>query len=73
MVAQIEGFSQRIGRYVRMGLSSPKRRQQSVANWRKLVKAIAARDGDLAESLHRKLALENREAALLEIKALSSS
>lgn len=72
LVAQIEGFSQRIGRYVRMGLSSPKRRQQSVSNWRKLVKAIAARDGDLAESLHRKLALENREAALLEIKALGS-
>lgn len=71
LVAQIEGFSQRIGRYVRMGLSSPKRRQQSLANWRKLVKAIAAQDGDLAEALHRKLALENREAALQEIKSLA--
>lgn len=72
LVAQIEGFAERIGRYVRMGLSSPQRRQQSLATWRRLLEAIAARDAELAESLHRRLALENREAALAEFNALAS-
>lgn len=64
LTSYIDDFSQRIGRYVRLGLTTPRRRQQSLAVWRKLVKAIATQDGDLAEVIHRSLALENRQAAL---------
>ena len=66
LTAYIQEFAQRIGRYVRLGLTSPTRRRTSARNWRRLVGAIAAKDGDLAEQLHRALALENRGAALLE-------
>ena len=72
LVAQIEGFSQRIGRYVRLGLFSARRRQQSIVNWRKLVKAIAAQDADLAEALHRNLAIDNQQAALREFERLKA-
>ena len=66
LTAYIDDFSQRIGRYVRLGLTTPRRRQQSLVVWRKLIKAIVAQDGDLAEAIHRNLALENRQAALAE-------
>ncbi|VWX61795.1 GntR family transcriptional regulator [Burkholderiales bacterium 8X] len=66
ITAYIDDFAQRIGRYVRLGLTTPRRRQQSLSVWRKLIKAIAAQDGDLAEAIHRNLALENRQAALAE-------
>ncbi|VTU25725.1 putative HTH-type transcriptional regulator YdfH [Variovorax sp. PBL-H6] len=66
LTAYIDDFSQRIGRYVRLGLTTTRRRQQSIAVWRKLIKAIVAKDGDLAEAIHRHLALENHQAALVE-------
>lgn len=59
---------QRFGRYARLGLVSPPRRQQSLATWRRLVKAIAAGDGDAAETIHRGLALSNLAAGLEEIE-----
>jgi DNA-binding GntR family transcriptional regulator len=66
LVAYIDEFAQRIGRYVRLGLATPARRQKSLARWRKLVQAIERQDGEQAEALHRALALENLSAALLE-------
>ena len=68
LVAYINEFAQRIGRYVRLGLTSAARRQKSIARWRKLVQAIGQGDSVQAETLHRALALENRGAALLEFK-----
>ncbi|MBU1359567.1 MAG: GntR family transcriptional regulator [Gammaproteobacteria bacterium] len=68
LAAYIDDFGLRIGRYVRLGLSSVSRRRQSLATWRKLLKAISAHDGDLAEAIHRHLALENRQAALAEFE-----
>lgn len=68
LAAMIASFAQRIGRYAHLGLAAPERRQSSFARWKKLAKAIHAGDGDLAESIHRRLALENRDAALAEIE-----
>lgn len=70
LIAYIDEFALRIGRYVRLGLTSPARRRMSAREWRRLVGAIAAQDGDLAEQLHRSLALENRRAALAEFAKL---
>jgi DNA-binding GntR family transcriptional regulator len=49
-------------------LASRERRAHSLANWRKLVRAVAARDQQAAEDINRRLALENRDAALVEIE-----
>ena len=68
LVEHITLFAQRIGRYARMGLSTQARRDQSLANWKRLLQAIAARDGDLAEALHRQLSIQNRAAALAEFE-----
>lgn len=62
------GFAQRIGRYARLGLATQKRRTQSLASWSRLIDAITARDENLAEAIHRQLALENRDAAIAEIE-----
>jgi DNA-binding GntR family transcriptional regulator len=67
LVDHITMFAQRIGRYARMGLSSQARRDQSFANWRKLFQAMASRDGDMAEAMHRRLSTQNGAAALAEL------
>lgn len=64
----IAELSQRFGRYARLGLATRERRDESIATWRKLVRAITARDGDAAEAVHRKLALRNLAAGLREIE-----
>jgi DNA-binding GntR family transcriptional regulator len=64
----IAELAQRFGRYARLGLATRERREQSLAAWRKLVRAIAAKDGDLAESVHRGLAFTNLAAGLEEIE-----
>jgi DNA-binding GntR family transcriptional regulator len=63
----IATFAQRIGRYMRIGLSTPVRRKQSFANWTRLIGAIVARDADLAEATHRRMATENMVAGLAEL------
>lgn len=68
LTEMIASFAQRIGRYARLGLVTQKRREQSFANWKTLVAAIRERDQDLAETTHRRLAQENREAAMTEIE-----
>jgi DNA-binding GntR family transcriptional regulator len=64
----IAELAQRFGRYARLGLATRQRREQSLASWRRLVRAIAAGDGDLAESTHRNLALNNLAAGIAEIE-----
>ncbi|HVO87829.1 MAG TPA: GntR family transcriptional regulator [Casimicrobiaceae bacterium] len=64
----IAAFAQRIGRYTRLGLASPDRRARSLANWRRLAQAIVANDEKDAEDINRRLALENRDAALMEVE-----
>lgn len=67
LVDYIASFAQRIGRYSRLGLSTPARRKQSIANWQQLVRAIVARDGDAAEATHRRLSMQNLAAGLAEL------
>ena len=64
----IADFALRIGRYARLGLSRPERRTQSLANWARMLRAIAARDAELAETLHRRLSTQNLIAALAELE-----
>jgi DNA-binding GntR family transcriptional regulator len=60
----IVSFAHRIGRYARIGLASRARRTRSIANWRALIAAMQAGDGELAEAINRRLALENRDEAM---------
>ncbi len=69
----IEEFSQRFGRYARLGLAGVERRQESLANWRRLVRAIASGDGSAAEHTQRELSLTNLVAGLAEIERRQSS
>lgn len=68
LLEMISGFAQRIGRYTRLGLATRERRARSLASWRRLVAAITAKDQEVAEQINRRLALENRDAALVEIE-----
>lgn len=61
---QLRSFAQHIGRYARLGFITAARREQSLRNWRKLVKVIGAGDAEAAEALHRSMSQENRVAAL---------
>ena len=63
----IAAAAQRIGRYARLGLNTPARRKESLANWLLLLRAIVARDGDTAEALHRQLSVQNLAAGLAEL------
>ena len=69
----IRDFAQRIGCYVRLGLSSPERRAISLDTGREIVAAIIRGDGKSADANHRKLALENRSAALAEVQLQSEA
>lgn len=69
----ITDFAQRVGRYVRLGLLAEPQRKRSVATWAKLIAAVAGGHGDLAAELHRKLALDNRGAALEAFRRQSVS
>lgn len=73
LAKMIAGFAQQIGRYTRLGLASDERRARSLASWRQLAQAIAANDQEAAEEINRNLALENREAALIEIERRSEA
>ena len=64
----IAELSLRFGRYARLGLATRERRDESIVTWRKLVRAIVAKDGETAEAVHRKLALRNLAAGLAEIE-----
>lgn len=51
-------------RYARLGLSTPARQKQSVRNWKRLAKAVAARDGTAAQEAAEQLARDSRDTAL---------
>ena len=68
LVEHIAMFAQRIGRYARMGLGTQARRDESLETWKKLLRAILAHDGDLADVLHQRLSFRNRAAALEELE-----
>jgi DNA-binding GntR family transcriptional regulator len=63
----IKSFAQHIGRYARLGFITGARRDQSLRNWKRLLRAINAGEAETAETLHRSLSEENRNAALAEL------
>lgn len=66
LVAYVNDFALRIGRYVRLGLATDERRKRSLGIWVKVIDAVIRGDGDTAATQHRALALGNRSAALEE-------
>jgi DNA-binding GntR family transcriptional regulator len=72
LVQLLTAFAHQIGRYTRLGLLSEARRKRSIQLWAKLFAAIRDQDAKLAESLNRQLAIENRDAAIRELKARGS-
>ena len=63
----IESFAQPLRRYALLGFLTQTRREQSLRKWKRLLKVISAGDRELAESLHRGLSSDNRDAALAEL------
>lgn len=51
-------------RYARLGLSTPKRRQQSARNWKMMLSAVMSGNGDQAQAAAERLAQESRETAV---------
>lgn len=67
LLEQLTSFAQHIGRYARLGFMTANRREQSLRNWMRLLKAISAGDADAAEALHRLLSQESKAAAMAEL------
>jgi DNA-binding GntR family transcriptional regulator len=55
-------------RYSRLGLSTPERRRQSVANWQRLVKAVREGDGLEAQRAAEQRVIDSRDAAIKELE-----
>ena len=68
LASYIGDFAMRIGRYTRMGLASLVNRRRSLATWEQLIDAIERGNGPEAATHHARLALDNRGAALDELK-----
>lgn len=60
-------------RYTRLGLSTPRRRRQSVQNWQSLLRAIRDGDGDAAERIARQRVIDSRDAAVEHLRAQSAA
>jgi DNA-binding GntR family transcriptional regulator len=67
LTEHIKSFAQHIGRYARLGFVTAARRDQSLRSWKKLLRAVLAGEERNAETLHRALSEENRNAALAEL------
>jgi DNA-binding GntR family transcriptional regulator len=57
-------------RYSRLGLATPGRRQQSLGNWRRLVRAMREGDGLEAQRAAEQRVLDSRDAAIVALAAL---
>lgn len=66
--AILASLAQQTLRYSRLGLSSPQRRQQSVGNWRRLVKAVREGDGLEAQRAAERRVTDSRDAAIKELE-----
>lgn len=61
-------------RYTRLGLSTPARQKQSVRNWKRVAKAVAAGDGAAAQEAAEQLARDSRDMAMkLLLQAAAAS
>lgn len=51
-------------RYARLGLATPRRRQQSARNWKRMLLAIQAGDADVAQAAAEQLARDSRDTVI---------
>lgn len=56
-------------RYARLGLATPRRRQQSARNWKRMLLAIEAGDGDVAQAAAEQLARDSRDTVIRLLSA----
>jgi DNA-binding GntR family transcriptional regulator len=66
-------MSMQIARYTILGLSSPARRGQSIANWTRLIAAIAKQDSDAAEVAARQMVGHTLEFARKQLAQRDSA
>lgn len=69
LVQIMTSYAHQFGRYARLGLQDNARRRQSLQLWSELFNAIVSGDVEKAETLNRRLAIENRDAALRVLKS----
>lgn len=62
LAALIRSFSQQVARYTRLSLRSVERRRKSAQGWKRLVRAIDARDPAGAEAAMRQLVVGSQDA-----------
>jgi DNA-binding GntR family transcriptional regulator len=65
----VHHMARQVARYTRLGLSAPERRRQSVASWRRLLRAAATRDGALAEATARQMVERTCAHAVAQLAA----
>lgn len=73
LVSYVNDMADRIGRYVRISLSTPERRKRSLVTWQQTIDAIVSNDPERAAACHYKLAIQNRDAALKEFDMADGS
>lgn len=66
LISYVNDMADRIGRYVRISLSTLDRRKRSLITWKETIDAIVAGDSEKAAACHYRLAIQNRDAALKE-------
>jgi DNA-binding FadR family transcriptional regulator len=60
----VASLSHQTLRYARLGLSTPKRRAESMRNWRLLLSALQNRKPAVAQAAAEKLVRDSRDAAV---------
>jgi DNA-binding GntR family transcriptional regulator len=66
-------LAQQTLRYSRLGLSTERRRRQSVRHWQELVKAVRAGDGERAQHVAEQRVLDSRDAAIKKLRELEGT
>ncbi len=69
LIQLLSRMSLQIARYTLVGLSAPRRREQSCITWGRVIAALQARDAKAAERCGRKLVRDNLRFALSRISA----
>lgn len=73
LAGYVEDMAKQMGRYVRISLATPERRQRSLRTWEETIQAIVRHDPERAAACHYRLAVQNRDAVLDELSRLSAA
>lgn len=67
VIRLFQQMSLQIARYTALGLATPKRRKESLANWKRLIAAVAEKSGTEAETVARRMVDDTLAAAVGEL------